>query len=169
MTTQPTSSPPAITSLSSELKVLILRQMPDVASLKAIVRASSQYHQVYLSMRERILTGVVLRMLDARSLDLTIPYKYKAWAGNTQKPNRIIEHAAQTLRRQARSNQPVRLNVEQCLALLKLTKARVSYGVVTVSDGRLSRCDGRSEIRSSSLGTFAKAETDCGSNFCELS
>ena len=130
MATQVPSGPSPITSLSTELKVLILRQMPDVASLKAIVHASSQYHQVYLGMRESILTAVVRRMLDAKDLDLTIPYRYKAWDGGIQRPDRDIYHAVETVHRQARSNQPVRLNVEQCRALLTLAKAKLSYAIV---------------------------------------
>ena len=124
------SSQITINDLPNELKAEILRQMPDIASLKAIVHASSQYHQIYFSMREIILTEVTIRTLaeeESIRLDLRIPYQYKATTFGSQEPDKTIAFAAQTVANQAQSKMPIRLSIEQCVALRLLSHANRWY------------------------------------------
>ena len=59
--------------LPAELKVLILYAIPDTATLRTIVYASSNYHTVYFKEREPIFKTVVERELDARCIHILRP------------------------------------------------------------------------------------------------
>lgn len=64
-----TSSAP-LHDLPYELKLEVLESMDCVSDLINLVRASSQYHAVYMANREAILTKVTLRLLEARQVDI---------------------------------------------------------------------------------------------------
>ena len=61
----------ALDSVSTELKLLVLRQISDIDILSAIVHASPGFHNVYASVREEIFTMITLRELLARNINFT--------------------------------------------------------------------------------------------------
>jgi hypothetical protein len=54
--------------LPVELKVLLLKFMPDTLTLYALIRSSSSYHNAYLSDREHILRSVLQREMSPEIL-----------------------------------------------------------------------------------------------------
>lgn len=57
-------------SLPLELKVHILKTLSTVPSLSILVHSSPNYHAVYVTDREAILTAVTLRELNSKSIDV---------------------------------------------------------------------------------------------------
>ena len=63
-------------SLPTEIKILLLRQIPDVATLSAVVHASPCYHSLYLAVREEVLTAITFRELSARNVCIITPLSF---------------------------------------------------------------------------------------------
>ncbi|MCJ1458595.1 hypothetical protein MMC28_008968 [Mycoblastus sanguinarius] len=57
-------------ALPPEIKILIMREMPDPDSLRNIVRASPDYHQTYLGAREEILHQITFRSLQKHNISV---------------------------------------------------------------------------------------------------
>ncbi|KAF6223136.1 hypothetical protein HO173_013298 [Letharia columbiana] len=64
----------ALEILPSEIRVMILCHMPEVASLSSIVHASPKYHQAYLGAREEILHAITIRTLQKNDIGLLDPW-----------------------------------------------------------------------------------------------
>lgn len=98
---------------------MILHQLPDVASLRALVHASPQYHQVYRSTRGRTFTIATLRTLACRGLGLETPAKLLdiILYGNGV-PGRSLLDIIHQLYYQICAKEAICLDVEQCLSLL---------------------------------------------------
>lgn len=52
---------PTLEGLPMELKIFVLLEVPDADTLKSLVLASPEYHQAYLTMRQKILERLVKR------------------------------------------------------------------------------------------------------------
>ncbi|KAJ5188154.1 hypothetical protein N7491_004479 [Penicillium cf. griseofulvum] len=50
---------PTLEALPTELLILILLEIPDLASLKSIVLSSPIFHQAYLAVRQEALCRIV--------------------------------------------------------------------------------------------------------------
>lgn len=57
-------------SMPPELKIALLKFIPDVGTLSALVHASPVFHEVYIAKRCEILTSVTLRELSRIKLDV---------------------------------------------------------------------------------------------------
>ena len=57
-------------AIPPEIRRIILRQMPDIASLSALVHASPNYHASYLGNREAVFTIVTLRSLQSQGVKI---------------------------------------------------------------------------------------------------
>ena len=60
--------------LPSEIKVMILCQMPKLSSLSSIVHASPAYHQAYCGAREEVLHAMTVRTLQDHDIGLLDPW-----------------------------------------------------------------------------------------------
>ena len=63
-------------SLPTEIKILLLHQIPNVATLSALVHASPCYHSLYLALREEVLTSITFRELSARNVRIITPLSF---------------------------------------------------------------------------------------------
>ena len=63
-------------SLPTEIKIVLLYQIPDVATLSALVHASPCYHSLYLALREEVLTCITFRELSARNVRIITPLSF---------------------------------------------------------------------------------------------
>jgi len=100
MATHSTSN--ALEALPQELKLSLLHQLPDVATLSALIHASPTYHELYAALHEEIFTSITLKELSARDIKLLPPSPfveirvYGPW-----KPREDLWHAIQSLYHQA--------------------------------------------------------------------
>ena len=68
-TPPPTQMEPAtLEKMPVELKVVILRESPDVSTLYTLVRSSPSYYQIYSRQRQSILHSVLSNTLSPRTL-----------------------------------------------------------------------------------------------------
>ena len=120
--------PPQIDSLPNELKLMILRRMPSVSSLRHLTRASSHYFRVYTAnpkTHEEILTAATLRNLACRNLCFGIPVtsiSIHVWSGEHWTLG--LRQTLQKVYDQLYAGQPIQLSVEECLSLLTIKDAQ---------------------------------------------
>ena len=118
----PTCDTNTFVNLPTELKLMILEQMPDVDSLVSLVMASPDFYRCYkLVARPAIFTAAALRELRARGIIFRVPTAYlevrlnggRAVSASLQATiGQILERLLEA--------KPVILSIEQCLALLRL-------------------------------------------------
>ena len=65
---------PLLEDLPSEIKVMILCQIPQLSSLSSIVHASPTFHQAYRGAREEVLHTLVIRTLQKHDIGLLDPW-----------------------------------------------------------------------------------------------
>ena len=113
------TSRPVFEYLPSEIKLLIMRQLPDIASLRSLVFASPHCHQVYRSTRNETFTASTLRTLATRNLLFETPTKHLdiLLYGN-ETPGDLHVNAIHQVYAQMYAKQTVCLEIKQCLALL---------------------------------------------------
>ena len=116
---------------------MILHQIPDVPSLQSLVKASPDFHQIYLSARTEILTAVTLRELGSKGVNMApvsewiqvsafcLPSDWSAFyslnicTGNSKPSESALEEAFLVYHYQA--DDPccgrINLSIEQCNTL----------------------------------------------------
>jgi hypothetical protein len=100
MATYPASN--TLEALPQELKLNLLDQIPDVATLSALIHASPTYHELYAALREEILTSITLKELFAREIKLLPPSPFvEIRVYGLSKPREDLWHAIQSLYHQA--------------------------------------------------------------------
>ena len=120
--------PPQLDSLPNELKLMVLRHMPTVSSLRHLTRASSHYYRVYTAdpkTHEEILTTATLRNLACRNLCFRIPITYisiRLWSGEHWTLG--LRQTLQKVYDQLYAGQPIQLRIKQCLSLLTIKDAQ---------------------------------------------
>ncbi|KAL8705960.1 MAG: hypothetical protein Q9201_000954 [Fulgogasparrea decipioides] len=113
----PTS--PFIESMPAEIKVAILRSLPDYKALRALVHASPDYYQSYLLARDDILTDVTLADLKARKIDVVTPIQFAEVCINGGKVSSMyLLSALETVHRKMATDTMLKLSIDQCRALL---------------------------------------------------
>ena len=55
----------SLSTLPAELKMYVLENIDDYPTLRSIVHVSSQFYQIYLSRRQKLLSQVTIRHLDS--------------------------------------------------------------------------------------------------------
>ena len=60
-------------ALPVELKIKVLKFLPQISTLSNLVHASAAYHRVYAANREAIFTAVTIRELESRDIDILKP------------------------------------------------------------------------------------------------
>lgn len=120
--------PPVLDTLPNELKLMILRHMPGVPSLRRLTRASSQYYRVYTAdpkTHEEVFTTATLRTLAYRNLCFRIPITYisvRLWGGEDWTLQ--LRQALQKVYNQLYVGQPIQLSIDQCLSILAIKDAQ---------------------------------------------
>ncbi len=103
----------------------LLRQMPDINTLSALIHASPIFHAVYLANREDILTKATLRELSTKNQSLNLdellqPASLCHLVTKNRKLDRNLEPAIKACHAQANSATDIKLSVDQCIALRNL-------------------------------------------------
>ena len=130
------NSPPSLELLSVELKIQILKYLPDTRSLQSLIHASPAFHNLYLKVRTEIFTAVTVTELKARSVDLLNPVVIcEVRVDPKDQPGEEDKAPLQAIPLQAiyddfkfpddhwrnSSTVPVlKLSIEHCLSLLKI-------------------------------------------------
>lgn len=92
----------ALEALPQELELGLLHQIPDVATLSALIHASPTYHELYAALREEILTSITLKELSARDIELLPPSPFvEIRVYGVSRPREDLWHAIQSLYHQA--------------------------------------------------------------------
>lgn len=92
----------ALEALPQELKLKLLHQLPDVATLSALTHASPIYHELYAALRKEILTSTTLKELFARDIKLLPPSPFvEVRVYGPWKPREDLWYAIQSLYHQA--------------------------------------------------------------------
>lgn len=100
---------------------MIIRRLPDIASLSALVHASPAYHALYAAHRERILTRFTVVELSNRSINVTQRASFlEVNVKGDGLPSPHIKTGILALHKALREQMMAQLSVEQCLALLTL-------------------------------------------------
>ena len=101
---------------------MILEQMPTVDSLVNLVMASPDFYRCYkLAPSTAIYTATTLRELRARGIVFRTPTAYlEVRSRNRREASAILRIAVKILFEQLVEGKPILLDVEQCLALLRL-------------------------------------------------
>ena len=87
--------------LPTEIKVMILCQMPQLSSLRSIVHASPTYHQAYCGAREEVLHAMTVRTLQEHDIGLLDPWtavhtlQYGSHTSSVERINEQLEKYAQ--------------------------------------------------------------------------
>lgn len=112
-------------SMPTELKIVLLEQMPDINTLSALVHASPIFHAVYLVNREEVLTKTTLRELSTRKQPIDIDELLKPAAlcnivtrNGDLNPN--LKPAIRACHAQANDTDGLKLSVGNCIALRTL-------------------------------------------------
>ena len=112
---------PMFEYLPSEIKLLVFRYLPNVASLRALVHASPHCHQVYRSTRNQSLTTSILRTLASRNFGFETPTRYLLVSlYSNEIPNVFLGDAIRQVYAQNHAKNPGFLVVEQCRASLDI-------------------------------------------------
>ncbi|KAL8719283.1 MAG: hypothetical protein Q9181_008076, partial [Wetmoreana brouardii] len=115
----PTS--PSLESMPAEIKLGILRLLPDFKDLRALAHASPDYYQSYLLARDDVLTNVTLTELKARNIDILTPVQFaEVCVRGGEEPDANLQPAIKKIYRQIASDSPIKLSTDQCLALRSL-------------------------------------------------
>ena len=136
-------------TLAPEIKIEILRLVPDVRTLGALVHASPSYHATYQTVRAEILALTTLKTLRRRGVHISTPccfaqvtlrhtkyhplnqperfFPYKAPAKAViQKEKAVVKQVEKLLPRlwtEFGVKEPnVKLSVEDCIALLQIVR-----------------------------------------------
>lgn len=123
---------PSLESLSPELKLMVLDNIPDLETLRNIVRASPDYHAAYLSARDVILSRLIFdgRLEFGDDQGKLLNTEALVEVGHVI-PGRRISDEAKTLLRQIRRHDlgierlrtgkgEIVLNYQQCLTMLSV-------------------------------------------------
>ena len=115
---------PRLEYLPNEIKLMISHQLPDAASLRALVHASPQYHQVYRSTRNETFTIVTLRTLASRNLGFETPAKHlDIMLYGNEEPSKFLLDTINQVYSHIYAKETICLNVKQCLSLLCIKHA----------------------------------------------
>ncbi len=110
-------------ALPTELKLKILRQLPDLATVSAIVHASPACHQLYRLARVEILTRFTIEHLlnvNEHALDRADFISIAFDGGEGARSRFEISCALSRLWTLVETGQTVELPIADCLALLRL-------------------------------------------------
>lgn len=114
---------PSLETIPAELKLALLKHLPDYSSLTNLVRASPTFHYVYITNRDEVLTGAVLRDLANRNIDVTTPFDFVQITTKADPLNLHLESALVVLQQQIANAKPIRLSINHCIALHTLRTA----------------------------------------------
>ncbi|KAL8818065.1 MAG: hypothetical protein Q9191_008021 [Dirinaria sp. TL-2023a] len=122
----PISNGPTLSSLPVELKLSIIKFLPNTTDLKALIHASSAYHQSYLLAREEIFTLLTFRTLRERGIDILGPAcgLGVTFRDGIESPVEDFKHTINPLWKKMKCGgvQRVRLSIEGCKLLLQIDK-----------------------------------------------
>ena len=102
---------------------MILYAIPYIQTLGSFVKASPNYHAIYLEHREAIFTSLTLQQLRIRGLDILQPMHYVRLFFNGPKSTshwQFLKPAIESTIRQFQQHQRPKFALEHCLALLTL-------------------------------------------------
>ena len=72
--------------------------MPDVGTLSALVHASLSYHDIYVALREELVTAAQLQELSERKVDILMPCTFvEIQVRGDGEPKMELESAIQSL------------------------------------------------------------------------
>ena len=120
----PSCSTGTFVNLPSELKLMIMKHMPNVACLSNLIHASPEFWCCYKLAREDIFAAVTFQELKARGivLDPSIRYLEVSLVNSNSFPHRYTHEAMQDIIHQLFAVKPVKLKIKECLRLLKLER-----------------------------------------------
>ena len=107
-------------ALPNELKLAVLRQIPNTTTLLNLALTCSAFYKVYAAAREEIFTAVTINELLARGVNVTQRTAFsqahiRSWDWCAKG-----ENALQVLHHQLSEKTPPKLSLEQCRALAKI-------------------------------------------------
>ncbi|KAL8814787.1 MAG: hypothetical protein Q9191_008519, partial [Dirinaria sp. TL-2023a] len=120
---------PALETLPSEIRHMILLALPDPTALRALIHASPNYHATYLAKRKQIFTILTLRTLHHRKISLLHPLRFAEVLLPRQHLDPFSSSPTSTLWTALSSisiqisiapRKPVELSIDECRALLHL-------------------------------------------------
>ena len=114
-----------IEALPTEVKIGILRQVPDIATLRSIIFACPAFHQSYLIARKEVLTLATLSQLQKRQIHIldAVPYMEVCLEEN-RRPDLSLHTILQTVFDQFKAGKPIKLEITDCICLLKIKGAK---------------------------------------------
>lgn len=127
-TTQPTAS---LETLPYELKVILLKTLPDPSTLYSFIHASPTYHTIYLSASSEILTHHTLKAISAHPTRYDLlrePIPLKTTFGNCKHPHpfRAAFDSYFAQLEAGISQARMRLSIKHCDALLTMLSSQVT-------------------------------------------
>ena len=80
----------SLQALPVELKIKVLKFLPQISTLSNLVHASAAYYRVYTADREAIFTSVTIRELESRDIDIFKPTPFANVLVRKDKLNSLI-------------------------------------------------------------------------------
>ena len=113
----------AMNLLPTEIKIVLLCNVPDIKTLQSLAHASLAFHQAYLRARDSIFQHVTLQILRADGIDniteplaaIRAPIHGEYEVGVKDKINKFLDQYSQGF-----PNDRNRLEIEDCLQILSM-------------------------------------------------